>query len=467
MPTFDPNDLAKWGRGVWNSAPVDRIRGFSIDTRSLAEGQLFVAIKDKRDGHEFLEIAQKDGAGGALVSNCDKNLSFPQLLSSDTVGSLQSIAYEYRKTFKGNVIGITGSCGKTSTKDMLGNFLGSDRTHCTAGNLNNHLGVPLSLLGIELNQHKFAVIEAGINGKGEMQELAHMIQPNIVVVTNIGSSHLEGLGSEQGVANEKAHLFKQHPALKKVIFPEHCLAFKEFDEFFKTSNSQCMVLRKGVPQGQCREGEVHYEFRTETNTTGNSFALRLWRDGFPVMNFSTPPLSEGMASNMALSILASLELGIEEKNLFERLPQYSPPALRGRTLSGRGCTYFVDCYNANPTSMQDSITFFKKQFSDQPKLLVLGGMEELGEKEEELHQDLGAQIQLEENDLVVLVGEKASWLGEGILASGGREDQVLALNQGNEANSIIEDFKGAVFFKGSRSLKLESLVPEWAVEKIN
>ena len=235
MPTFDPNDLAKWGRGVWNSAPVDRIRGFSIDTRSLAEGQLFVAIKDKRDGHEFLEIAQKDGAGGALVSNCDKNLSFPQLLSSDTVGSLQSIAYEYRKTFKGNVIGITGSCGKTSTKDMLGNFLGSDRTHCTAGNLNNHLGVPLSLLGIELNQHKFAVIEAGINGKGEMQELAHMIQPNIVVVTNIGSSHLEGLGSEQGVANEKAHLFKQHPALKKVIFPEHCLAFKEFDEFFKTS----------------------------------------------------------------------------------------------------------------------------------------------------------------------------------------------------------------------------------------
>ena len=170
---------------------------------------------------------------------------------------------------------------------------------------------------------------------------------------------------------------------------------------------------------------------------------------------------------MALSILASLELGIEEKNLFERLPQYSPPALRGRTLSGRGCTYFVDCYNANPTSMQDSITFFKKQFSDQPKLLVLGGMEELGEKEEELHQDLGAQIQLEENDLVVLVGEKASWLGEGILASGGQEDQVLALNQGNEANSIIEDFKGAVFFKGSRSLKLESLVPEWAVEKIN
>ena len=109
--------------------------------------------------------------------------------------------------------------------------------------------------------------------------------------------------------------------------------------------------------------------------------------------------------------------------------------------------------------------FSRRQFSDQPKLLVLGGMEELGEKEEELHQDLGAQIQLEENDLVVLVGEKASWLGEGILAAGGREDQVLALNQGNEANSIIEDFKGAIFFKGSRSLKLETLVPEWAVEK--
>ena len=156
-------------------------------------------------------------------------------------------------------------------------FLGSDRTHCTAGNLNNHLGVPLSLLGIELNQHKFAVIEAGINGKGEMQELAHMIQPNIVVVTNIGSSHLEGLGSEQGVANEKAHLFKQHPALKKVIFLNIAWRLRNLMNFLKLPMHNVWFFEKGFLRASVG-GEVHYNFGLKQTRPGTHLRL-----GFGVM----------------------------------------------------------------------------------------------------------------------------------------------------------------------------------------
>ena len=466
MPIFDPKDLALWGRAVWNQEPKNRIEGFSIDTRNLGQGQMFVALKDKRDGHEFLDIAESDGATGALVAKCNHNLSLPQLLADNTLDSLQNIAAEYRKIFTGEIVGITGSCGKTSTKDILGLLLGNEDTYLTEGNFNNHLGVPLSLLGIDSKIHRFAVIEAGINQVGEMQNLAEMILPNLVVITNIGSSHLEGLGSEEGVAAEKSKLFSRHSSLKKVIFPSECLRFKEFSEFYASAPESCIVLRCGSPDKHKKSSDAFYEFRTETNTTGNSFSLRLWRDGFPVMNFLLPPISSGMGSNMALSLLAAMELGISPEHLFERLPQYSPSALRGRTLRGRGCTYFVDCYNANPTSMKDSIQFFSQQYRERPKLFVLGGMEELGTSQEKLHFDLGSEILLEKDDLVLLIGEKAKWIGDGILNEGCYDGQVLALSKGSEAVSIIEDFDGAVFFKGSRALSLEKLIPEWAVEEI-
>lgn len=181
-----------------------------------------------------------------MVSSSDDNLSFPQLLASDTLDSLQGIAEEYRKTFAGTVIGITGSCGKTSTKDILGILLGSEVTHCTSGNLNNHLGVPLSLLGIELNQHKFAVIEAGINGKGEMQDLAKMIQPNIVLVTNIGSSHLAGLGDEAGVASEKAELLIHIQNCKRLFSLNNAWSIKSLLTFTRNHPLCVMFYEMGI-----------------------------------------------------------------------------------------------------------------------------------------------------------------------------------------------------------------------------
>ncbi|MDA7699508.1 UDP-N-acetylmuramoyl-tripeptide--D-alanyl-D-alanine ligase [bacterium] len=462
MLRFDPDNLAQWGKGRWEVRPSQDISGFSIDSRNLGNGHLFVAIKDKRDGHDFIQQAKDSGAVGALVSRWVSEVDLPQLKTSDSLMSFQEIARNHRNKFQGKVVGVTGSCGKTSTKEILKILLGENETLSTRGNLNNHLGVPLTLLQIDPLKHRYAVVEAGINQPEEMKQLAAMIDPDYAIVTLVGNSHLEGLGTLAKVAEEKSKIFTTGKKSPKVIFPESCQNFTPFKED-SLEGKDYLVLRRGEPKSQkIGKHEAFFDFRTETETNGGSSMLRLWRHESPFFSVSLPPLSSGMASNIALSLLAASDMGINDQDLFERLPQYHPSTLRGKTLHGRGSQYFVDCYNANPSSMLDSITFFKESYSSLPKLYVLGGMEELGEKEIELHNEVGKSIAVDSRDLVILLGDKASWMASGILDAGAKEEQVVILPNKEDAISIIEDFQGALFFKGSRSSQLETLVPSWA-----
>ena len=462
MLRFDPDNLAQWGKGRWEIRPSQDISGFSIDSRNLGNGHLFVAIKDKRDGHDFVQQAKDSGAVGALVSRWVSEVDLPQLKTSDSLMSFQEIARNHRNKFQGKVVGVTGSCGKTSTKEILKVLLGENETLSTRGNLNNHLGVPLTLLQIDPLKHRYAVVEAGINQPEEMKQLAAMIDPDYAIVTLVGNSHLEGLGTLGKVAEEKSKIFTAGKKSPKIIFPESCQNFGPFKED-SLEGKDYLVLRRGEPKSQkISKHEAFFDFRTETETNGGSSMLRLWRHESPFFSVSLPPLSSGMASNIALSLLAASDMGINDQDLFERLPQYHPSTLRGKTLHGRGSQYFVDCYNANPSSMLDSITFFKESHSSVPKLYVLGGMEELGEKEIELHNEVGKSIAVDSRDLVILLGDKASWMASGILDAGAKEEQVVILPNKEDAISIIEDFQGALFFKGSRSSQLETLVPSWA-----
>ena len=194
--------------------------------------------------------------------------------------------------------------------------------------------------------------------------------------------------------------------------------------------------------------------------------LGLWRHGSPFLSLPLPAVSAGMARNVALAVLAACELGVSVQEISDRLPQYRPSALRGRRLQGRGRTYFLDCYNANPASMKDSIEFFSTQCSDLPKLYVLGGMEELGEEGPRLHDEVARSLSVEKRDRVVLVGEKAAWMAEGLLAGGAGDNQVMVFPQADDAISLVEDFDGAVLFKGSRLNELERLLPTWAVDEM-
>jgi UDP-N-acetylmuramoyl-tripeptide--D-alanyl-D-alanine ligase len=173
-----------------------------------------------------------------------------------------------------------------------------------------------------------------------------------------------------------------------------------------------------------------------------------------------------MGRNAALAVLAALKLGVSVQEISERLPRFRPSALRGTCFQGRGRSYLVDCYNANPASMKDSIEFFSSQYSGKPKLYVLAGMEELGENSRELHYEVGSNIKLEEKDFVILIGKKASWMAPAILEQENNESRIIVLPKMEDAVSIVEDFDGVVLFKGSRKNQLEKLLPTWAVEEV-
>jgi UDP-N-acetylmuramoyl-tripeptide--D-alanyl-D-alanine ligase len=461
MPFFDAHQLEPWTHGRWSEIPRKRIRGFSIDARKIDDGELFVAVKAARDGHDYIKQAQEAGARGAIVDRYVEAVELPQLIVQDTVESLQEIAKNHRNQYNIPIVGITGSCGKTSTKEALSNLLPDSLS--TVGNLNNHLGVPLTLLRIDSSGHQYAVIEAGINKTGDMDELQQMIQPSCVIITMIGSSHLQGLVDENGVAEEKIKLWTSAEMSPWAFFPEHCLAFNCFQEAIKERQNYT-ILKAGKPNKKFDQNEAFFEISTETNELGGSCVLKIWCHESPVLSINIPAVSDGMGSNLALAVLTALYLGVSDKDIFERLPQYRPSTLRGNRLQGRGCEYFVDCYNANPSSMVDSIQYFQRASDSKKKLLVLGGMEELGENGPSLHRKTGASIMLEEQDKVVLIGEKASWMADGLIDSGASDHQVLVLNKLEDARAIIEDFNGNILFKGSRSNSLEKLVPFWATE---
>jgi UDP-N-acetylmuramoyl-tripeptide--D-alanyl-D-alanine ligase len=464
MPSFDPDLLAEWSGGGWKNKPSGLISGFSIDSRSILEGEMFVAIEAERDGHDFLSKASENGARAALVKKVDLGVPIPQLVVADTLSAFHQIARGHRNEFSGSVVGITGSCGKTSTKDTLGLLMGKGQTLSTKGNLNNHLGVPLTILRMNDASHKFAIVEAGINEIGEMSMLARTISPDLVIVTLVGHSHLEGLGSIENVAREKAMLFEDSGSDPFVLFPEDCLSHELFSKRCESGKNH-LVLKKGKPSRELRRNEAFYSIWTETNKNGGSWMLGLWRYESPFLSLPLPAVSAGMARNVALAVLAACELGVSVQEISDRLPQYRPSALRGRCFQGRGRTYFLDCYNANPPSMKDSIEFFSKQYSDLAKLYVLGGMEELGEEGPRLHHEVALSMAVKKRDRIVLIGEKASWMAEGLLEGGAGDDQVMVFPHADDAIALVEDFDGAVLFKGSRLNRLESLLPTWAVDE--
>jgi len=465
MPIFDPDQLQDWTQGEWKSFPTDKISGFSIDSRGIKKGEVFVAIKAERDGHDFLSAAAKNNAAASIVEDLKLEVPLPQLIVKDSIRAFHDIAHNHRLKFEGPVVGVTGSCGKTSTKDILEILLGENEAVCTQGNLNNHLGVPLTLLRSDNEIHNYAVVEAGINQLGEMSMLAKTISPTMVLVTIIAPSHLEGLESVEKIASEKANLFLDSEKTQTVFFPEDCLKYEKFSDRYRNGEN-VVVLREGEPLSRPSSKEAFYSIWTETNKDGGSPQLRLWQHESPSFSFPIPRLSRGMGRNAALAVLAALKLGVSVQEISERLPRFRPSALRGRCFQGRGRSYLVDCYNANPASMKDSIEFFSSQYSGKPKLYVLAGMEELGENSRELHYEVGSNIKLEEKDFVILIGKKASWMAPAILEQENNESRIIVLPKMEDAVSIVEDFDGVVLFKGSRKNQLEKLLPTWAVEEV-
>ncbi|MET0261553.1 MAG: UDP-N-acetylmuramoyl-tripeptide--D-alanyl-D-alanine ligase, partial [Rariglobus sp.] len=307
MPVFTPENLIAWTSGNWTVNPSSPLTGFTMDTRQLREGQVFVALKtDKRDGHDFLAAAHAAGASAALVARADASLPLPQLVVPDPLLAFQAIAREHRRTFRGPVIGISGSAGKTSTKNLLAILLGGEEggVLSTEGNLNNHIGVPLTLTRLDVAKHKFAVIEAGISGPGEMEVLGSMIQPDLAIITLIAPAHLQELGGLEGVAQAKAALPASVHTGGSALFPQACGQYAAF------RNLRVNTWRLGradvaLPADLPAANTFFTLIQCADETL---LAMRDFVSG-KALNFVLRRISDGMAQNAALAIRAALLLG--------------------------------------------------------------------------------------------------------------------------------------------------------------
>jgi UDP-N-acetylmuramoyl-tripeptide--D-alanyl-D-alanine ligase len=456
MPEFKAEHLVQWTGGRWTALPAAPLTGFTMDTRQLRSGQVFVAIAtEKRDGHEFLGAAQAAGASAALVAKANPSCSLPQLVVADPLVAFQTIAREHRRTFRGPVVGISGSAGKTSTKNLLALLLGGEAggVLATEGNLNNHLGVPLTLTRLDPTAHKFAVVEAGISAPGEMAVLASMIEPDVSIITLVAPAHLDELGNLEGVAREKSALPAAVRAAGVAIFPKQCAEFTPFREL--EANTIVVEPAEVVRPAEPPKGTVYFAVTQRGDTT----AVALAYGPPPPLLFTFRRVSEGMAQNAALAICAALWLGVSRELIQERIAAWQPSKFRGEIRHEGGRLLYLDCYNANPASMTDALdAFVTLAPANEPRLLVLGGMEELGTSAEMFHRALGRSLHLRPQDFLVVIGDQAAAVRLGALENGNRGEQIEVVTSLAPIAARVAEFRGAVFLKGSRRYQLEKVL---------
>lgn len=443
---FAPADLAAWSQGAWTTPPTVAVTGFGTDTRTLRAGDAFIALQTaRRDGHDFLGDARARGAACAVVARPVAD-ALPQLVVQDPQVGLQRLAAAWRQRFPGPVIGVTGSVGKTSTKDLLGALLGPT-AFITEANLNNLLGVPLMLLRLRADRHRYAVIEAGMSVPGELGVSAAVIRPNVAIVTAVAPVHLEGVGSLAAVAREKATLVAALAAGGRAVLPAGLLAWPDFAALA----DRCVAVRfAGEPAPAVRPSRLieavlgEAAGRRTLSLDGEAFVLG--------------PVSDGLARNAALAIVAAREVGAELATLRAALAAWSPPVGRGSLHTLGAQTFYVDCYNSSPASLLDAARCFDQlsRASAQPRLWVLGGMAELGTDSAALHRACGADLPVAATDAVVAFGGDAAQLLAGLPAGSGRRHAAATLE---EVRTAVAAHVGHIFVKGSRSFALERALP--------
>ncbi len=456
MPAFAPDTLAQWTGGRWTATPGAPLTGFAIDTRAMRAGQVFVALKtDQRDGHEFLAAAHAAGAGAALVAAPDAAVALPQLVVADPLAAFQAIARAHRRLFRRPVVGISGSAGKTSTKNLLALLLGGDAggVLSTEGNLNNHLGVPLTLTRLDPATHAFAVIEAGISAPGEMRPLADMIEPDVALITLIAPAHTQALGGIDGVAREKAVLPAATRAAGVAIFPQQAAEFAAFRELDVPTMvvEPAAVIRPAEPP----KDKVYFAVTQRGDSTGIALAY----GPPPPLGFTLRRVTDGMAQNAALALCAALWLGVPRETIQARLAGWQPAKLRGEIRREDGRLLYLDCYNANPASMADALaTFVAIAPADEPRLYVIGCMEELGPEAPAHHRQLGRRLPLRECDRLLVVGTFAHEVCAGVLDQGDFTRQIQMVTSLEPVAAFLAEWRGPVFLKGSRRYRLERVL---------
>ncbi|AEJ61193.1 UDP-N-acetylmuramoylalanyl-D-glutamyl-2,6-diamin opimelate/D-alanyl-D-alanyl ligase [Spirochaeta thermophila DSM 6578] len=459
LPALSLDQLASivGARLVAPSGERPPIRRVTIDSRECEEGVLFVPLRGRfTDGHLYLGEAFQRGASAALVQETVFSEAGSALLKHvvqtrgallvvpDTLEALQTLGEWYLSSLRVPIrIGVTGSSGKTSTKEMLRAVLSLhySRVWATEGNLNSEIGVPLSILGIR-EEPEVVICEMGIDHVGEMDVLARIVKPNLAVVTGIGSAHLERFGTRERIAREKAKIFSSFDDRSVGFIPED-------EEFFH-------VLVEGwrgtfLPYGPATvEGFEGWESR------GLEGVILLWKGlRIPLQGYG-----EHMVRNALGVIRLSDHLGVPPSMVAEGLQAYRPLFGRGELKEIGGVWFLVDCYNANPESMRASLEGVRGLKGVRRRIVVLGSMRELGDAAPSEHRRLGDYLAGYPADVVLLVGEEM----EAAFAVLEGRSGVWWMRTVEEASSLLVSIVqegDLVLLKGSRALGLERIIQDF------
>ncbi|GAA4857846.1 UDP-N-acetylmuramoyl-tripeptide--D-alanyl-D-alanine ligase [Paenibacillus vulneris] len=435
------------------------IKGVSKDTRTLQEGNLYVPlIGESFDGHQFALDAMSKGAAATLWQNDHDNRpeGVPLILVDDTLKALQQLAKAYRLQLPVRIVGITGSNGKTTTKDMTASVLSASyKVHKTLGNYNNHIGLPLTLLQLE-EDTEVAVLEMGMSGRGEIRFLSEMAEPEIVVITNIGEAHLLQLGSREEIARAKTEILAglqqdgtlvyngDEPLIEKVL-PE-----------LKAEGGMKATRVHHVRFGANKDNDL-YPSDTRMDAAGTHFRI----ERFDGVSFYIPLLGFHNVVNALAAIAVGIHFAIPAAKIAEGLRASVMTGMRIEMLKApSGLTILNDAYNASPTSMKAALSLLEELQGYRRKIVVLGDMLELGEREEDFHREIGRQLNPATIDRVYVFGKLAQLISEEAATRypAGRVHTFEDKSQMAQAVAAYAAPEDVVLVKGSRGMKLEQVV---------
>lgn len=451
MQPMTVKEIAAAVGGVWQNPREDvpAVSAVCTDSRKITPGCLFLPwVGERFDGHDFIGAALDAGAAGCLCARLPADLREDKfyIKVDDTRLALRALASAYRNKFDIPVVQITGSVGKTTTKEMVAAVLGAKlRVLKTPENFNNDIGTPLTLLGLG-PEHQAAVIETGMNHFGEIEYLGAMVRPDIAVISNIGDAHIEYLGSREGILKAKCEIFDH---LKK----DGLAVLNGDDALLDTVKVPFRTVRCGQSSHcQARITEI-----ADHGVEGITCTVATARDTYAL---SIPAPGAHMAYSASIAVAVGEELGLSHDEIVRGVAAYEPSGSRMRVVRLPGGRIILDdCYNANPQSVTAALEVLAKTACDR-RVAVLGDMGELGALTDQAHYNIGALAAMLGIDFVAAIGTKAVKIADGAAQSGG---DVLHFSTKEEAAAELKEQLGpgtAMLVKASHAMHFGQLVDQ-------
>lgn len=439
------SSIAKYVGGRLINCTDSEVNNITTDTREIKEGSLFVALKgDKFDGHNFSVDAIKKGAVAVISEIEEFSEKIPIIKVESTYKALLDLAAAYRDSLDIKVVGVTGSVGKTTTKDMIAAVLSQGfKTLKTQGNLNNHIGLPKTVFSLK-EDDDIAVLEMGMNHFGEISALSRAAKPDVVVLTYIGESHIEFLGTRENILKAKLEILEGASKNAPVIVNDD-------NDLLSSLN---LEGRRIVRISLDNPSADIYAKNIVEGTEGSRFDVYVGGEFF--VNAYLSSIGFHNIRNCLIAVAVGLEFGLCEMQIAAGLAAYTPSGMRQNITKEYGITFIEDCYNASPTSMKASLGVLSS-LAEGRKIAVLGDMLELGEISKSAHLEVG-EVAGENADILFTCGNLAKYINKGAESKGLGSKHFESLDE--LCKALVKTLKkgDTVLFKASQSMKFENLV---------